>query len=131
MAPSSRPVYAQEQLDQYFARINFNEPVIAKEDAGRQAGLAYLTALQRQQVGHVPFENLSLHYSPSRHVTTDPRALYEKIVVRRRGGYCMENNGFFGTVLRTLGFQLYSAGGRVTDRVPSEEGYPHTGWYDR
>ncbi len=131
MALSSRPVYTQKQLQQHFARINFKEPVIAKEDTDGPAGLAYLTALQRQQVGNVPFENLRLHYSFSRHVDTQPQLLYDKIVGRRRGGWCMENNSFFGTVLRTLGFRLYSAGARVADRIPSEEGYPYIGWYGR
>jgi len=39
-----------------------------------------------------------------------------------RGGYCMENNCFFGTILRSIGFDVYSAGARVK----SPDGYG--GW---
>lgn len=39
-----------------------------------------------------------------------------------RGGYCMENNCFFGTILRSIGFDVYSVGARVK----SPDGYG--GW---
>lgn len=40
-----------------------------------------------------------------------------------RGGYCMENNRFFATILHSLGFDVYSVGARV--HTPN--GY--NGWY--
>ena len=33
-------------------------------------------------------------------------ALFEKIVTRRRGGFCYELNGLFGALLRELGFEV-------------------------
>lgn len=65
----------------------------------------------------VPFENLALHYSPHHSITLDPDFLFDKIVERKRGGYCMENNCFFGTVLRTLGFTVVSIGARVSNTI--------------
>ena len=55
----------------------------------------------------------------------DADELYEKLVERKRGrgGYCMENNYFFGTVLRSLGFGVYSAGAKVC-----EDGESYTPW---
>jgi arylamine N-acetyltransferase len=44
--------------------------------------------------------------------------LYTKFAERGieygRGGRCMENNGFFGTVLRSLGFDVRNCAGRVS-----------------
>ncbi|HEY3230586.1 MAG TPA: arylamine N-acetyltransferase, partial [Roseiflexaceae bacterium] len=45
-------------------------------------------------------------------IVLDEAALFEKIVVRRRGGFCYELNGLFSALLRALGFDvtLLSAG---------------------
>jgi N-hydroxyarylamine O-acetyltransferase len=52
----------------------------------------------------VPFENLSIHAGQPIILTEE--ALFEKIVVRRRGGFCYELNGLFAALLRTLGFEV-------------------------
>jgi N-hydroxyarylamine O-acetyltransferase len=69
--------------------------------------------LRRLQVAHllaVPFENLSIHWGEP--IALDDEALFDKIVVRRRGGFCYELNGLFAALLRTLGFDaaMLSAG---------------------
>ena len=51
----------------------------------------------------VPFENLDVYYCRKEPELTCA-ALYEKIVVRRRGGYCFELNGLFLKLLSALGF---------------------------
>jgi N-hydroxyarylamine O-acetyltransferase len=43
----------------------------------------------------------------------DPAALYDKLVLKRRGGYCFEQNGLFLHVLQTLGFQVAPLSARV------------------
>ena len=93
------------------------------------ASLEFLRILQIHQLSKVPFENLSIHYSAHHTVSLDADTLYEKIVgnARGRGGYCMENNCFFGTILRTLGFKVYSAGARVFES--DEGGGTYTPWY--
>lgn len=63
--------------------------------------------LRRLQVAHllsVPFENLSIHSAEP--IELDDAALFEKIVVRRRGGFCYELNGLFAALLRGLGFEV-------------------------
>jgi len=78
--------------------------------------MSYLGLLQRHHLTNVPFENLSLHYSPSRHISLHPQALFHKIVEGNGiGGYCMELNGAFGILLRSLGYKIYSMGAHVHD----------------
>ena len=52
----------------------------------------------------VPFENLDVQLQ--RPVSTSVEAAYEKIVVDRRGGWCYEQNGLFGWVLKEIGFSV-------------------------
>ena len=102
--------YTDEQLAQYLTRIGYPHDVrqqIAEDPLGA------LTALQRRHMSRVPFESLSLHYSRHRTLSLHPEDLFNKIVTNGRGGYCMEVNTFFAAVLRTLGFSLFSVGGRV------------------
>jgi len=77
----------------------------------------------------VPFENLALHYSTHHSITLDPECLFEKVVGRGRGGYCMENNCFFGTVLRTLGYAMVSVGARVSNATNGRADGGYTGLY--
>jgi arylamine N-acetyltransferase len=59
----------------------------------------------------------------------DPDDLFYKLVERGFGGYCMENTNLFGTVLRSLGYRLYTTAARVNEgfigRVDSGE---YWGW---
>ncbi|KAI3396235.1 hypothetical protein diail_12379 [Diaporthe ilicicola] len=99
--------YSEEQLELYLQHINYprhNHP---------SDRLHLLTGLLRHHQARVPFDSIALHYSPTRLLSLDPEDLFQKIVTNSRGGYCMEVNRLFATVLRTLGFQLYSCAGRV------------------
>ena len=66
-----------------------------------------LDALARLQVAHllaVPFENLDI--VAGRRISLDPQALFDKIVTRRRGGFCYELNGLFALLLGRLGYAV-------------------------
>jgi N-hydroxyarylamine O-acetyltransferase len=69
-----------------------------------------LRQLHRQHLYTVPFESLSIHLGEP--VDLSETALYDKIVRRRRGGFCYELNGLFAALLRELGYPvtLLSAG---------------------
>lgn len=97
-----------EQLAKYFKRVGLDSRPTY------QTGIELLTRLQQHQLTHIPFESLSLHYSVDRQVSIDLQDLYDKIVLRKRGGYCLENNAFFAGVLRSLGFQVMSIICRIT-----------------
>jgi N-hydroxyarylamine O-acetyltransferase len=55
-----------------------------------------LRLLQRAHLRTVPFENLSIHLGEP--IVLDEDQLFEKIVVRRRGGFCYELNGLFAAL---------------------------------
>lgn len=117
----SIPMYTETQLGRYLDHIGYPRSVHSHgEDA-----LGFLAELQKLNLARVPFEDVSLHYSKHRLLSLDPEDLFEKVVTNSRGGYCMELNAFFGTVLRSLGFTVTSVGARVN----GPEGY--NGWYER
>ena len=80
------------------------------------------------QLAYVPFGSLGLHYSKTHLLSLDPDDLYQKLIVKRMGGYCMENNTFFGTMLRSLGYKLINAGGRVSEATEGRLGSGYGGW---
>ena len=89
-------MYSREQLSQTFERIGLTYDPDARPTA------ELLASVQLAMATHVPYENLDiLHGVP---LSLDYEDLYDKIVVRRRGGYCFELNGFLGEVLRSLGY---------------------------
>jgi N-hydroxyarylamine O-acetyltransferase len=65
---------------------------------------AVLRVLQRSHLLAVPFENLDIHLS--RPIRLDEEALFDKIVTRRRGGFCYELNGLFARLLEALGYRV-------------------------
>ncbi|EEY21646.1 conserved hypothetical protein [Verticillium alfalfae VaMs.102] len=101
--------YSGEQLARYAARISLTSPLESAQDP-----VARLTELVHHQLVHVPFETLALHYSPDRLISLGTAAVFDRIVTRRRGGYCLENNTFFGHVLRSLGYSVYGVVCRIT-----------------
>ncbi|XP_035382176.1 apolipoprotein O, b isoform X2 [Electrophorus electricus] len=52
----------------------------------------------------VPFEDLTIHMGER--VSLELPSLYEKIVLKNRGGFCYENNGLFSWLLIQLGFDV-------------------------
>jgi len=83
--------------DRYLARIGAERPAAPDADALRE--------LHRRHLEAVPFENLSLHLGEP--VSLDEDALVDKIVLRRRGGFCYELNGAFAALLTALGYDVH------------------------
>lgn len=82
----------------YLNRINYQSITADLEPVER------LRQLQFAHLCTVPFENLSIHAGEP--ILVEPDALFDKIVRRRRGGFCYEANGLFAALLRTLGFRV-------------------------
>jgi N-hydroxyarylamine O-acetyltransferase len=80
----------------YLRRIQYDGPRNPSPEA--------LRLLHRQHLFTVPFENLDITLGTP--IQLDPERLYEKIVVRKRGGYCYELNGLFHDLLEALGFTV-------------------------
>ncbi len=120
-----RSTYTPSQIEAFFDRISLPKrhrchAVVQKPSTARSAeGLEFLAILQKYTLAAIPFESLALHYSSHHTISIDPQALFHKIVERGhgRGGYCMENSCLFGTVLRTLGYDVYPTGARVNEAV--------------
>jgi N-hydroxyarylamine O-acetyltransferase len=89
-------------IHDYLKRINYQGSL--------EPTLQTLQALHEAHMLAVPFENLDIHLG--REILLDEEALWNKIIVQRRGGFCYELNGLFAWLLRALGFQvdLLSAG---------------------
>ncbi|WP_408633321.1 arylamine N-acetyltransferase family protein [Mycolicibacterium arenosum] len=88
----------------YFARIGYSGPTDATETVLRDLVAAHGRT--------IPFENLD----PLMGVPVDllgPTVLAEKLIERRRGGYCYEHNGLVGFVLEALGYGVERLAGRV------------------
>jgi N-hydroxyarylamine O-acetyltransferase len=97
-----------ETVMAYLNRIGVTAP------AGSDA--AGLRTLHRAHQQAVPFENLSIHLAEP--ISLDERDLIDKVVRRRRGGFCYELNGAFALLLEALGAQV----SRVAARVYGEDG---------
>ena len=97
-------VSADVDLAGYFDRVGYPGPV--------EATVETLHALVAAHNRSIPFENLD----PLMGIPVDdlsPAAVTDKLVNRRRGGYCYEQNGLMGYVLAELGFGVERLAGRV------------------
>jgi N-hydroxyarylamine O-acetyltransferase len=83
-------------VESYLERIGYDGPLDPTAETLRRLHLTHLYT--------VPFENLSIHWGEP--IQLDDEALFEKVVTRRRGGFCYELNGLFAALLRALGFDV-------------------------
>jgi len=88
--------------------------------APRAATLDGLTELALAHLYTVPFENLDI--AARRPLSLDPEAIYDKLVVRRRGGFCYELNGLFSWLLREVGYDVTLLAGQTVDPETGEPG---------
>lgn len=107
--------YMTLDLIGYFDRINHR--------GAAEPSLAVLQDLVTAHTQAIPFENLD----PVMGVPVDdlsPDALADKLVRRRRGGYCYEHNGLMGYVLSEVGFRVRRLAGRVIWMRPPDAPTP-------
>ncbi|MFD5764971.1 arylamine N-acetyltransferase [Streptomyces sp. NPDC127049] len=87
----------------YLERIGARRPDRADAEALRELHLRHLLT--------VPFENLSIHLGQD--IVLDEKALVDKVVEARRGGFCYELNAAFAALLRALGYRVELLQARV------------------
>jgi len=90
-------------LPAYLARIGLKEVPDADAEG--------LLTLQRAHRLSIPFENLDIPLG--RGISLDPEQVFDKLVRRRRGGYCFEQNGLFLAALHAIGFEARALLARV------------------
>ena len=91
------------RVDGYLERIGASRP--------ERADAAALAELQLRHLRSVPFENLSIHLGEP--IVLEEAALVDKLVGRRRGGFCYELNGAFAALLSALGYEVRLMAARV------------------
>lgn len=114
---ASKPIYTDQQLELYLERIGYSNSdsrLQGLRQSIEQDPLGTLAILQRRHLAAIPWGNSGLHYSQHHTISLNPQCLFEKMVIRRLDGYCMENTGLFFIVLRSLGYIVYATGGRVS-----------------
>ena len=94
----------EAEKKEYLTRIGYEgEPTVSK---------SCLETLMKLHLQKVPFENLE-SYEEGKVPSLESRDIYEKIVLRKRGGYCFELNKLFYELLKAVGFQVIPVGVRI------------------
>ena len=108
--PAADPSGGRDFLRRYLARIG-----LAAAPAPTLNGLA---ELQAAHIAAIPFEALDALTGAGVDIGTD--AVAAKLIDRRRGGYCFEQNALFLRVLLALGFRAEGLIGRVRWMLPDD-----------
>jgi N-hydroxyarylamine O-acetyltransferase len=90
-------------IAEYFARIGYT--------GSESADLHTFRAIHALHVSAIPFENFSPFLEQA--VSLDTKALETKLIRKRRGGYCYEQNGLFKSILERMGFGVRSIVARI------------------
>ena len=83
-------------VNAYLERIHYRGALLPTIESLRDLQLSHLLS--------VPFENLSIHANEP--ILLEIARLFDKVVIRRRGGFCYELNGLFASLLDQLGFSV-------------------------
>jgi N-hydroxyarylamine O-acetyltransferase len=98
-------------LVDYLVRIDYQGPVTLDLDC--------LRAIHQQHLLNIPYENFGVQLW--RPLDLDLERIFEKIVHRRRGGWCYEMNGLLDWALRQVGFDVVARLGVLFgESVPDE-----------
>ncbi|MBQ1258342.1 MAG: arylamine N-acetyltransferase, partial [Clostridia bacterium] len=87
-----------EKIKAFFKRIGIDECTPVTFDTG------FLGRVQTACVTHIAYENLDILAGIPLRLDAD--ALFEKIVLNGRGGYCFELNGLLSGMLAEMGFSV-------------------------
>ncbi|ORY39362.1 cysteine proteinase [Rhizoclosmatium globosum] len=89
------PPLSNTQLQDYLNRIKLKKP--------SSQTLESLNEILRAQVTHIPFENAGLYFQDQK-PSLVPDTLFSRLVIEKRGGYCLQLNALLTMALRALGF---------------------------
>ncbi len=80
----------------YLKRLNYSKPV--------HTDIETLRGLQIAHLQNIPFENLDIGLG--RKIELSENALWDKLILHKRGGFCYELNGLFAWLLNQIGFEV-------------------------
>ncbi|XP_032143902.1 arylamine N-acetyltransferase 2 [Sapajus apella] len=91
-------------IEAYFERIGYKH-------SRNKLDLETLTDILEHQIRAVPFENLNMHCGEAMELGLE--AIFDHIVRRNRGGWCVQVNQLLHWALTKIGFQTTMLGGHV------------------
>src|SRR4249919_1355068 len=94
------------ETEKYLERIGYK--------GNTEPTIGLLNALQKKHLLNIPFENLDIHYKIP--IELDLANIFEKVVIKGRGGFCYELNGIFHELLNSIGFNVKMISARVFDQ---------------
>ena len=94
--------FSKEKLTKYFERIGYT--------GSPKHNSQTLSDIQKAHMEHIPYENLDILAGVP--LSLDEDYLFDKMVTRKRGGYCFEQNGLLLAALQGLGFEVIQLCGR-------------------
>lgn len=93
------------QIKQYLQRIGYSQTV--------SPDFVTLSELQWVHITHIPYENLDILAGIP--LSLKAEDLFQKIVTRKRGGYCFELQGLYKELLESIGFHVTQYSARFMD----------------
>jgi N-hydroxyarylamine O-acetyltransferase len=103
-------------LKNYLRRIAVPDPVKVTE--------AFLQKVTMAHACSIPFENVDVVCGQG--VSLDLADIERKLVTRKRGGYCFEQNALLASALTMIGFRVHELSARVWYNNPSGMTPPRT-----
>ena len=103
------------RLEAYLQRIGFA--------AAHTPSLETLRELHLRHTASIPFENLDVFLRTP--IRLDLRSLTDKLIVRKRGGYCYEQNTLLMAALQAMSYRVRSLAGRVQWQAPGRVAARH------
>lgn len=91
-------------VDAYLKRIHLTGPIEPTKENLDRLIYAHQCA--------IPFENLDV-YLYKKEINLGIKDLFDKIVLKKRGGYCFEMNNLFLAFLKTLGYEAHACLAKV------------------
>ncbi|XP_057608784.1 arylamine N-acetyltransferase 3-like [Chionomys nivalis] len=91
-------------IEAYFERIGY-------QNSRNKLDLQTLTEILQHQIRAVPFENLNIHCGEPMELSLE--AVFDHVVRRKRGGWCLQLNNLFYWALTTIGFEAIMLGGQI------------------
>jgi N-hydroxyarylamine O-acetyltransferase len=108
------PAHPRVDLDAYLARIGY--------DGTLDPTLDTLSALHLAHIENIPFSTIETLLAPP--LPLDLKRIQQKLVHDRQGGYCVEQNLLFATVLEALGFSVTMLAAKVRAGSPDPRPRP-------
>lgn len=88
-------------IEAYFERIGY-------KNSKNKLDLETLTDILQHQIRAIPFENLNIHCGES--MELDLEAIFDQVVRKKRGGWCLQVNRLLHWALTTMGFETTMLG---------------------